>query len=182
MAAQPTARGRLRIGDDWNAITIIALSQDNPLKAVAEFVENSIDAGARSVTITRGRERGEHYLEITDEAAVCRAMRTAFRTSSTSPRTSATRSRRAGTFHRRHSTTREAAHRAHRGTQACRRRAKFARHVTRDSARVQRSLARPAFRGLRVVQREDPGNIGAGQRDLRNADGGGCGGLRPLRS
>ena len=53
MAAQPTARGRLRIGDDWNAITIIALSQDNPLKAVAEFVENSIDAGARSVTITR---------------------------------------------------------------------------------------------------------------------------------
>ena len=67
MAAQPTARGRLRIGDDWNAITIIALSQDNPLKAVAEFVENSIDAGARSVTITRGRERGEHYLEITDD-------------------------------------------------------------------------------------------------------------------
>ena len=33
--------GRLRIGDDWNAITIIALSQQNPLKAVAEFVENS---------------------------------------------------------------------------------------------------------------------------------------------
>src|SRR5690349_10579558 len=28
--------GRLRIGDDWNAITIIALSQQNPLKAVAE--------------------------------------------------------------------------------------------------------------------------------------------------
>jgi hypothetical protein len=61
------ARGRLRIGDDWNAITIIALSQDNPLKAVAEFVENSIDAGARSIAITRGRERGEHYLEIADD-------------------------------------------------------------------------------------------------------------------
>lgn len=59
--------GRLRIGDDWNAITIIALSQDNPLKAVAEFVENSIDAGARTITITRGRERGEHYLEIVDD-------------------------------------------------------------------------------------------------------------------
>jgi hypothetical protein len=67
MAVQQTARGKLRIGDDWNAITIIALSQDNPLKAVAEFVENSIDAGARSITITRGRERGEHYLEITDD-------------------------------------------------------------------------------------------------------------------
>jgi hypothetical protein len=34
---------------------------------VAEFVENSIDAGARSITITRGRERGEHYLEIADD-------------------------------------------------------------------------------------------------------------------
>jgi hypothetical protein len=59
--------GKLRIGDDWNAITIIALSQDNPLKAVAELVENSIDADARSVTITRARERGEHYLEIVDD-------------------------------------------------------------------------------------------------------------------
>jgi len=67
MPVRQTARGRLRIGDDWNAITIIALSQDNPLKAIAEFVENSIDAGARSVTITRGRERGEHYLEVTDD-------------------------------------------------------------------------------------------------------------------
>ena len=38
--------GRLRIGDDWNAITIIALSQNNPLKAIAELVENSIDAHA----------------------------------------------------------------------------------------------------------------------------------------
>jgi hypothetical protein len=36
--------GKLRIGDDWNAIRIIALSQSNPLKAIAEFVENSIDA------------------------------------------------------------------------------------------------------------------------------------------
>ena len=63
----PQSAGRLRIGDDWNAITIIALSQSNPLKAVAEFVENSIDAGARTVTITRGRERGEHYLAVTDD-------------------------------------------------------------------------------------------------------------------
>ena len=60
-------RGRLRIGDDWNAITIIALSQSNPLKAVAEFVENSIDAKARRVVITRGRERGEHFLRIVDD-------------------------------------------------------------------------------------------------------------------
>lgn len=59
--------GRLRIGDDWNAITIIALSQSNPLKAVAEFVENSIDAHARHITITRGKEQGEHSLAISDD-------------------------------------------------------------------------------------------------------------------
>lgn len=63
----PGPAGKLRIGDDWSAITIIALSQSNPLKAVAEFVENSIDAHARHITITRGRERGEHYLLIHDD-------------------------------------------------------------------------------------------------------------------
>jgi hypothetical protein len=61
------ARGKLKIGDDWNAITIIALSQSNPLKALAELVENSIDARARSVTITRGREHGRHFLAIRDD-------------------------------------------------------------------------------------------------------------------
>ena len=60
-------RGRLKIGDDWNAIRIIALSQSNPLKAIAEFVENSIDAHAKTITITRGREHGEHYLSIRDD-------------------------------------------------------------------------------------------------------------------
>jgi Histidine kinase-, DNA gyrase B-, and HSP90-like ATPase len=59
--------GKLRIGDDWNAIRIIALSQNNPLKAVAEFVENSIDANAQTITITRGREHKEHYLSIRDD-------------------------------------------------------------------------------------------------------------------
>jgi hypothetical protein len=66
-AGKETSSGRLRIGDDWNAIRIIALSQSNPLKAIAEFVENSIDAHARNVTITRGREHGEHYLAIRDD-------------------------------------------------------------------------------------------------------------------
>jgi hypothetical protein len=59
--------GKLRIGDDWNAINIIALSQSNPLKAVAEFVENSIDAHAQHVTIIRGRSRGQSYLKIVDD-------------------------------------------------------------------------------------------------------------------
>src|SRR5277367_4877653 len=59
--------GKLRIGDDWNAIRIIALSQSNPLKAIAEFVENSIDAKARTIAITRGREDSEQYLSLRDD-------------------------------------------------------------------------------------------------------------------
>ena len=59
----------MRIGDDWNAITIIALSQSNPLKAIAELVENSIDAKARTVTITRGRQGGGQYLTIRDDGS-----------------------------------------------------------------------------------------------------------------
>src|SRR5260370_7279013 len=60
--SQESEKGKLRIGDDWNAIRIIALSQSNPLKAIAELVENSIDARAKTITITRGREQAEHYL------------------------------------------------------------------------------------------------------------------------
>jgi hypothetical protein len=59
--------GKLRIGDDWNAIRIIALSQSNPLKAIAELVENSIDAHAKTIAITRGREHGQHYLTVKDD-------------------------------------------------------------------------------------------------------------------
>jgi len=59
--------GKLRIGDDWNAIRIIALSQANPLKAIAELVENSIDAHAKTITITHGREHGKHYLTVRDD-------------------------------------------------------------------------------------------------------------------
>lgn len=62
-----SAGGKLRIGDDWNAISIIALSQSNPLKAVAEFVENSIDAGAKKVKIFRGKQNGQPYLKIIDD-------------------------------------------------------------------------------------------------------------------
>jgi Histidine kinase-, DNA gyrase B-, and HSP90-like ATPase len=60
-------RGKLRIGDHWNAITIIALSQSNPLKAIAEMVENAIDAKAKTITITRGRENNQHFLAIKDD-------------------------------------------------------------------------------------------------------------------
>jgi hypothetical protein len=59
-------QGKLKIGDNWNAITIIALSQNNPLKAIAEFVENSIDARATRITIIRGKQGGKTYLKIVD--------------------------------------------------------------------------------------------------------------------
>ena len=49
--------GKLRIADHWNAISIIANSQANPLKAVAEFVENSIDAHAKQIVIVRGKKK-----------------------------------------------------------------------------------------------------------------------------
>ena len=41
-SANPRSSGNLRIGDHWNAITIIALSQSNPLKAVAELVAKEL--------------------------------------------------------------------------------------------------------------------------------------------
>jgi hypothetical protein len=62
-----TRVGKLRIADHWNAISIIANSQSNPLKAVAEFVENSIDARARHIVITRGKKKGEFYLKVSDD-------------------------------------------------------------------------------------------------------------------
>jgi hypothetical protein len=34
------------------------------LKAIAEFVENSIDAHAKTITITRGKEHNAHYWPI----------------------------------------------------------------------------------------------------------------------
>ncbi len=66
-SVKPRSSGNLRIGDHWNAITIIALSQSNPLKAVAELVENSIDARAKAIVITRGKEKGQHYLRVKDD-------------------------------------------------------------------------------------------------------------------
>src|SRR6476661_1919791 len=66
-SGRPRSSGNLRIGDHWNAITIIALSQSNPLKAVAELVENSIDARAKTIVITRGKEKSQHYLRVKDD-------------------------------------------------------------------------------------------------------------------
>src|SRR5438046_9856198 len=60
--------GKLRIGDDWNAIRIIALSQSNPLKAIAEVVENRIEAHAKTIAIARCSGHGAHNQKVRDVA------------------------------------------------------------------------------------------------------------------
>jgi len=65
-SSSQTTTGTLRIGDQWNAINIIAHSQTHPLKAICELTENAIDAGATQVHILRRRQGGEVYLEIVD--------------------------------------------------------------------------------------------------------------------
>lgn len=59
--------GDLQIGDQWNAITILAHSQTHPLKAVCELTENAIDAGALNVEFQRFRKGGETWMQITDD-------------------------------------------------------------------------------------------------------------------
>ncbi|MFM8633773.1 MAG: ATP-binding protein [Planctomycetia bacterium] len=65
--APSSTTGTLKIGDQWNAITIIAHSQTHPLKAICELTENAIDAGASHVRILRRRSRGRLYLEVEDD-------------------------------------------------------------------------------------------------------------------
>ena len=67
MSTTAAATGTLKIGDQWNAITIIAHSQTHPLKAICEFTENAIDAGATHVRISRRRSAGKTYLEVADD-------------------------------------------------------------------------------------------------------------------
>ena len=59
--------GTLRIGNQWNAINIIARSQTHPLKAVCELAENAIDAQATCIQIVRRRSKGSIYLELADD-------------------------------------------------------------------------------------------------------------------
>jgi hypothetical protein len=59
--------GKLRIGDEWNAINIIARTQTHPLKAICELAENSLDAGAGEVVIIRRRAHHDLFLEVIDD-------------------------------------------------------------------------------------------------------------------
>ncbi len=60
-------RGKVRAHDPFELIRWLALSQPDPRKALAELVQNSLDAVARHVRVTRVRERGAACLRILDD-------------------------------------------------------------------------------------------------------------------
>jgi hypothetical protein len=62
-----SVRGRVRAHDPFELIRWLAFSQPDPRKALAELVQNSLDAGAHRIRVTRGRERGIVCLRIFDD-------------------------------------------------------------------------------------------------------------------
>jgi hypothetical protein len=59
--------GKLRAADPFELIRWLARSQPDPRKALAELVQNSIDAQARRVEIVRLREHGVTALHVVDD-------------------------------------------------------------------------------------------------------------------
>lgn len=58
---------RLRPANPFDLIRLIAQSQNDPRKAIAELVQNSLDAGAKHVTVTRGQKKGVVTISILDD-------------------------------------------------------------------------------------------------------------------
>ncbi len=67
MPSASTTTLKLRPADPFDLIRWLARSQSDPRKAVAELVQNSLDANARRVTIERRRVRRAPALVIRDE-------------------------------------------------------------------------------------------------------------------
>jgi anti-sigma regulatory factor (Ser/Thr protein kinase) len=67
MAKSPARSLLLRSADAFDLIRWLARSQSDPRKAVAELVQNSIDAHALRVTIERRRLRGGPALVVRDD-------------------------------------------------------------------------------------------------------------------
>lgn len=58
---------KLQPADPFDLIRWLARSQSDPRKAVAELVQNSLDAGARTVTVSRVRVKGAPCLVVRDD-------------------------------------------------------------------------------------------------------------------
>jgi hypothetical protein len=67
VAKAPARTLLLRPADPFDLIRWLARSQSDPRKAVAELVQNSLDAGARHVAVERRRLRGRPALVIRDD-------------------------------------------------------------------------------------------------------------------
>jgi plasmid stabilization system protein ParE len=65
--SKDTIVGKLRAADPFELIRWLARSQPDPRKAMAELVQNSLDAGARHVQIIRARQRGVATVRIVDD-------------------------------------------------------------------------------------------------------------------
>ncbi len=59
--------GQLKVHDPFELIRWLAYSQPDPRKALAELIQNSLDAGARTIRVTRVRERGVAVLKVFDD-------------------------------------------------------------------------------------------------------------------
>ena len=59
--------GQVRVHEPFELIRWLALSQPDPRKALAELVQNSLDANARHIRIVRVREKGVPCLKIQDD-------------------------------------------------------------------------------------------------------------------
>ena len=66
-ASPETVTGKVRAHDPFELIRWLAFSQPDPRKALAELVQNSFDAGARNVRVTRLREKGATCLRLFDD-------------------------------------------------------------------------------------------------------------------
>ncbi len=65
-AGKSVQKGRLRVHDPFELVRWLALSQPDPRKALAELVQNALDAQATYVEVVRYRKKGIACLEIRD--------------------------------------------------------------------------------------------------------------------
>ena len=63
----PVLQGKLKVHDPFELVRWLALSQPDPRKALAELVQNSLDAGAKRIRVTRVRRKGLPCLEVLDD-------------------------------------------------------------------------------------------------------------------